>query len=231
MIIRNGIKYACAPCIKGHRVASCNHTDRPLEEIKRKGRPSTACFHCKELRMVRNVNPSGSCQCRKDNALNSCGCTNGEPCKCHTRRKRGKTSNKGDSPIPTDISLTNNIDDELSSLFQKPLSELLDIPDDMSSKTYSEIHSSSIPFEYDEFLSRDKMEADNNVVFSSSLANSENSNNLDIDIIKQEPKLFENIENINYNPPFVNDPQLDYDLLQPELTLQQKYLSGESRKS
>lgn len=90
MIIKNNIKYACEPCIKGHKVASCNHADRPLVQIKRKGRPSTACFHCKELRMVRNVNPSGSCKCNSKKATSTCGCTHGNPCKCHTRRKRGQ---------------------------------------------------------------------------------------------------------------------------------------------
>ncbi|SMN18538.1 similar to Saccharomyces cerevisiae YGL166W CUP2 Copper-binding transcription factor [Maudiozyma saulgeensis] len=90
MIIKNNIKYACEPCIKGHKVAGCDHSDRPLIQVKRKGRPSTACFHCKELRMVRNVNPSGSCKCHSKKATSSCGCTEGNPCKCHTRRKRGQ---------------------------------------------------------------------------------------------------------------------------------------------
>lgn len=32
----DGKKYACVSCIKGYRVASCNHADRPLIEIQRK---------------------------------------------------------------------------------------------------------------------------------------------------------------------------------------------------
>ncbi|CCM05381.1 uncharacterized protein FIBRA_07597 [Fibroporia radiculosa] len=34
-------KYACETCIKGHRSSTCKHTDRPLFEIKKKGRPVT----------------------------------------------------------------------------------------------------------------------------------------------------------------------------------------------
>ncbi|KAJ7306672.1 copper fist DNA binding domain-containing protein, partial [Mycena albidolilacea] len=43
-------KYACETCIKGHRSSACKHTDRPLFEIKKKGRPVTQCEHCRELR-------------------------------------------------------------------------------------------------------------------------------------------------------------------------------------
>lgn len=46
----NEKKYACATCIKGHRVSSCTHTDRPLFEVKKKGRPATQCQFCREKR-------------------------------------------------------------------------------------------------------------------------------------------------------------------------------------
>ncbi|CAG8626447.1 3856_t:CDS:2, partial [Cetraspora pellucida] len=44
-----------ATCIKGHRSSSCNHQDRPLIEIKRKGRPITQCDHCRELRKTQKI--------------------------------------------------------------------------------------------------------------------------------------------------------------------------------
>ncbi|KAG9325083.1 hypothetical protein KVV02_008555 [Mortierella alpina] len=65
MVFLNGQKFACATCIKGHRSTTCNHgypyfyigivSERPLHEIKKKGRPSTQCPHCKELRKAKQV--------------------------------------------------------------------------------------------------------------------------------------------------------------------------------
>jgi hypothetical protein len=39
-------KWACEACNRGHRVTSCNHHDRPLIRIKRKGRPFATCSIC-----------------------------------------------------------------------------------------------------------------------------------------------------------------------------------------
>ncbi|CCD23342.1 Haa1p NDAI_0B03070 [Naumovozyma dairenensis CBS 421] len=63
MVLINGVKYACERCIRGHRVTTCNHTDQPLMMIKPKGRPSTTCAYCKELRKNKNGNIPGSCTC------------------------------------------------------------------------------------------------------------------------------------------------------------------------
>ncbi|KAJ5155330.1 hypothetical protein N7492_008133 [Penicillium capsulatum] len=41
-----GQKWACEACIRGHRVTSCKHHDRPLIRIKRKGRPFATCTIC-----------------------------------------------------------------------------------------------------------------------------------------------------------------------------------------
>ncbi|TRM64866.1 hypothetical protein BD626DRAFT_399539, partial [Schizophyllum amplum] len=49
------------PCIKGHRTTGCQHADRPLQEVRRKGRPTTQCGHCRELRKVKQVHIH--CQC------------------------------------------------------------------------------------------------------------------------------------------------------------------------
>ncbi|KAI9485342.1 MAG: copper fist DNA binding domain-containing protein [Benjaminiella poitrasii] len=40
-MIINGQKWSCETCIKGHRASHCQHKDRPLTLIKKKGRPST----------------------------------------------------------------------------------------------------------------------------------------------------------------------------------------------
>ncbi|KAF8553495.1 copper-fist-domain-containing protein, partial [Imleria badia] len=54
-------KYACETCIKGHRSSACKHTDRPLFEIKKKGRPVTQCDHCRELRKTKQVHVKCLC--------------------------------------------------------------------------------------------------------------------------------------------------------------------------
>ena len=93
MIVIDGTKYACELCIRGHRSSNCIHRDRPLIKIRKKGRPSTTCVHCKELRKSKNVNPSGTCQCAKlgshGAALLSCNCQIGDVCRCHARRGGG----------------------------------------------------------------------------------------------------------------------------------------------
>ncbi|SCV73116.1 BQ2448_7041 [Microbotryum intermedium] len=47
-MIIDGIKFTCEPCLRGHRSAHCpeSHGDRPLTEVKRKGRPKTQCSIC-----------------------------------------------------------------------------------------------------------------------------------------------------------------------------------------
>lgn len=55
MVYIDGVKYACERCIRGHRVTGCNHTNMPLTMIKPKGRPSTLCAHCKELKKYKSA--------------------------------------------------------------------------------------------------------------------------------------------------------------------------------
>ncbi|CAE6475230.1 unnamed protein product [Rhizoctonia solani] len=66
MIYVNEKKYACETCIKGHRSSSCQHTDRALFEIKKKGRPVTQCDHCRELRKTKQVHVRCSCDSKPD---------------------------------------------------------------------------------------------------------------------------------------------------------------------
>ncbi|KAM0755213.1 copper-fist-domain-containing protein [Meredithblackwellia eburnea MCA 4105] len=60
MVLINGVKFSCTPCIKGHRSANCVHPDRPLTEIKKKGRPPAQCPKCRELRKSKT---GTKCQC------------------------------------------------------------------------------------------------------------------------------------------------------------------------
>ncbi|KAL1747331.1 hypothetical protein HDZ31DRAFT_61388 [Schizophyllum fasciatum] len=57
----NNKKYACESCIKGHRSSNCHHTDRPLFEVKKKGRPVSQCPKCRELRKTRKLHSKCSC--------------------------------------------------------------------------------------------------------------------------------------------------------------------------
>ncbi|KAJ3917837.1 hypothetical protein F5877DRAFT_43871, partial [Lentinula edodes] len=65
-------------CIKGHRSSACKHTDRPLYEIKKKGRPVTQCEHCRELRKTKQVHVK--CICHKEETVaggdQTSGCSN-----------------------------------------------------------------------------------------------------------------------------------------------------------
>ncbi|KAG8704607.1 hypothetical protein FRC08_002138, partial [Ceratobasidium sp. 394] len=63
MILIDNQKFACSACINGHRSSSCHHTERPLFEIKKKGRPVTQCERCRELRKTRSYH--SKCLCDK----------------------------------------------------------------------------------------------------------------------------------------------------------------------
>lgn len=39
MILIDDIKYACMECVRGHRSSSCKHHERPLLQVRSKGRP------------------------------------------------------------------------------------------------------------------------------------------------------------------------------------------------
>lgn len=111
MVLINGVKYACERCIRGHRVTTCNHTDQPLLMIKPKGRPSTTCSYCKELRKNKTAKPPGTCTCgrqekkrqaqrakeearakAKQQAAHNCTCGTQIVCKIHQKRQQRKNN-------------------------------------------------------------------------------------------------------------------------------------------
>ncbi|KAH9994387.1 copper fist DNA binding domain-containing protein [Russula vinacea] len=61
MVFVNSRKFACESCIKGHRSSSCTHTERPLYEIKKKGRPVSQCERCRQLRNTKKVHSKCTC--------------------------------------------------------------------------------------------------------------------------------------------------------------------------
>lgn len=58
MPVIDGMKFSCAPCMRGHRATTCMHHDRILLEVRRPGRPLSSCPH-----------KSQSCGCRPEELL------------------------------------------------------------------------------------------------------------------------------------------------------------------
>ncbi|EPT01285.1 hypothetical protein FOMPIDRAFT_1161920, partial [Fomitopsis schrenkii] len=83
-------KYACEACIKGHRASVCQHSDRQLFEIKRKGRPVSQCQHCRDLRKTKQVHVRCTCALRSsdegDTTDPACQCDQTGECNCCTIR-------------------------------------------------------------------------------------------------------------------------------------------------
>ncbi|KAF2207880.1 hypothetical protein CERZMDRAFT_71144 [Cercospora zeae-maydis SCOH1-5] len=62
MVVKeDGTKWACQSCLKGHRVSGCNHTDRELTLVPKKGRPVTQCQHCRLERKKRSAHVKCDC--------------------------------------------------------------------------------------------------------------------------------------------------------------------------
>lgn len=79
-------------CIRGHRSSRCTHTDRPLFEIRKKGRPITQCNHCRDLRKVKQVHVR--CGCRKEAGwVGKRSGEHGAPCTSSRFHKGTHTSN------------------------------------------------------------------------------------------------------------------------------------------
>ncbi|KKZ60239.1 hypothetical protein EMCG_05049 [[Emmonsia] crescens] len=100
MLIK-GEKWACEACIRGHRVSNCQHADRPLSHINKKGRPVSQCPHCRSLRKARTTHTK--CECGEkahtkaeclvkepgDNQAGNrkqCCCSHGARCTCAAKR-------------------------------------------------------------------------------------------------------------------------------------------------
>ncbi|KAL1960325.1 hypothetical protein VTO42DRAFT_8285 [Malbranchea cinnamomea] len=94
----DGEKWACDACIRGHRVSSCQHSDRPLSHINRKGRPVSQCPHCRGLRKARANHVKCECgskphrknDCKKESENTGknkqCCCSHGSRCTCSGKR-------------------------------------------------------------------------------------------------------------------------------------------------
>jgi len=59
--------------VRGHRVSNCQHADRPLQHINKKGRPVSQCTHCRTLRKSRSAHVR--CDCGGEKAHTKGACT------------------------------------------------------------------------------------------------------------------------------------------------------------
>ncbi|KAF2429348.1 copper-fist-domain-containing protein [Tothia fuscella] len=64
-MIVNNQKYACNSCIKGHRVSACNHIQREVFPIAKKGRPVKQCEHCRSARKDKSHHAKCDCGSKK----------------------------------------------------------------------------------------------------------------------------------------------------------------------
>ncbi|KAF7313428.1 ACE1 transcriptional factor [Mycena chlorophos] len=101
MVLISDKKYACETCIKGHRSSACKHTDRPLFEIKKKGRPVTQCEHCRELRKTKQVHVKCICEVKEPPSPVSL--------------LPGKPKKKGTPVIPAEAAFPHGVPSELAS--------------------------------------------------------------------------------------------------------------------
>ncbi|KAM4062841.1 copper fist DNA binding domain-containing protein [Hirsutella rhossiliensis] len=88
----DGEKYACEACVRGHRVSNCQHSDRPLQHINKKGRPVSQCQHCRNMRKSRSAHIKCDCgektskcahlQQPVEGHKETCCCNHGGRCTC-----------------------------------------------------------------------------------------------------------------------------------------------------
>ncbi|CAE6423530.1 unnamed protein product [Rhizoctonia solani] len=105
MILIDNQKFACSACINGHRSSSCHHNDRPLFEIKKKGRPITQCTRCRELRKTRSYH--SKCLCDRPATVSQKDSETGTSAEENPGSKRKKSSRTA----PTIPSLPNGVRD------------------------------------------------------------------------------------------------------------------------
>lgn len=96
-MIINGEKWACEACVRGHRVSNCQHSERPLQHINKKGRPVSQCGHCRTARKSRSSHVKCDCgekthkcahlQPTVDGHRDSCCCNHGGHCSCSHKKE------------------------------------------------------------------------------------------------------------------------------------------------
>lgn len=93
----DGEKWACEACVRGHRVSNCQHSDRPLQHINKKGRPVSQCQHCRAMRKSRASHVKCDCGEKTHKCIHlkttveghkdSCCCNHGGRCTCSHKKE------------------------------------------------------------------------------------------------------------------------------------------------
>ncbi|KAL4207598.1 putative copper resistance protein CRF1 [Rhizopus microsporus] len=72
-----------ASCIRGHRVKKCNHTDRQLFPVLKRGRQISQCTHCRDLRKTKQIHIKCTCAVSSaPNPITGCLCEVILTCSC-----------------------------------------------------------------------------------------------------------------------------------------------------
>ncbi|KAK0628802.1 hypothetical protein B0T17DRAFT_588816 [Bombardia bombarda] len=112
----DGEKWACEACVRGHRVSNCQHNDRPLQHINKKGRPVSQCQHCRAMRKSRASHVKCDCgekthKCMHlkntvDGHKDSCCCNHGGRCTCSHNKEHPLLDTVPESDSDRDDSVT-----------------------------------------------------------------------------------------------------------------------------
>ncbi|AEO59069.1 hypothetical protein MYCTH_2307010 [Thermothelomyces thermophilus ATCC 42464] len=110
----DGEKWACEACVRGHRVSNCQHHDRPLQHINKKGRPVSQCQHCRAMRKSRSAHVKCDCGEKTQKCVHlrpvveghkeSCCCNHGGRCTCACKREPKLDTvpeSDSDEPVPS----------------------------------------------------------------------------------------------------------------------------------
>ncbi|KAI5288748.1 hypothetical protein KEM54_004919 [Ascosphaera aggregata] len=93
----NGEKWACNACIRGHRVSSCSHKDRPLSHVNKKGRPSQSNSHPSSGRNTLRT-PSGRKTKLSRGTRDVCACAVTKKCICSAKREAARSLSSSPGP-------------------------------------------------------------------------------------------------------------------------------------
>ncbi|GAA5811859.1 hypothetical protein MFLAVUS_005305 [Mucor flavus] len=75
--------FGSAACIRGHRVKKCNHKDRPMIPLVKRGRQVSQCNHCRDLRLTNQSHVKCTCAIASTpNPINGCLCEVLLTCTC-----------------------------------------------------------------------------------------------------------------------------------------------------
>ncbi|KAK3316424.1 hypothetical protein B0H66DRAFT_499806 [Apodospora peruviana] len=109
-----GEKWACEACVRGHRVSNCQHHDRPLQHINKKGRPVSQCHHCRAMRKSRASHVKCDCGEKTHKCMHlkttveghkdSCCCNHGGRCTCSHKKEHPQLDTVPESDSDKELS-------------------------------------------------------------------------------------------------------------------------------